>query len=136
VGNDSRTAISRREFARRAAIASAATFVPSRALSAGVVGEGPALQQPAEHPNLSAEGQSEADARYQIIIALYGSRFSDQQKSDLRHLNLEAQTVLGRLRADQLANSDDPALYLKPLVEREKKSSSAAPTQPAATPKP
>jgi hypothetical protein len=135
VASESRTAISRREFARHAAISAAVSFVPSRALSESLSSRQRLLQQPAEAPKLSLEGQSEADARYQTIVTLYGSRFSDAQKAELRRINLEAETTLGRLRADPLANSDNPALYLKPLVEREKKTASAAPTLPAAAPK-
>jgi hypothetical protein len=133
LGSESRTTISRRDFGRHAAISAAAALVPSHAFSEPPVS--PHLQQPTEPPKLSSEGQSEADARYHAIMALYGSRFSDEQKTDLYRLNLEAQSVLSRLRADQLANSDNPALYLKPLVEREKKSASPAPALPAVAPK-
>jgi hypothetical protein len=136
LGSESRNVISRREFTRHAAISAAVTFVPSRGLSESPVREQPPLQQPTGAPKLSSEGQSEADARYQTIMALYASRFSDAQKADLQRLNLAAQTVLGRLRANQLANSDSPALYLKPLIEREKKSAAAAPAPPAAMTKP
>ncbi len=81
-------AISRREFARRAAIASAASLVP---------------------------------ASVQTILNLYGSRFSDAQKVDLRRLCILAQPPLDRLRAYGVQNGDGPGLYLKPLIEREKK---------------
>jgi hypothetical protein len=94
------------------------------------------MQQPSAAQQLSSEGQSEADARYQIILALYGSRLSDEQKADLRRLNLAAQPVLGRLRSEKLANNDNPALYLKPLIEREKKPASPAPGPSAAKPQP
>ena len=50
----------------------------------------------------------------------YGSRFSDAQKADLRRLCALAQPPLDRLRAYALENGDSSALYLKPLVEREK----------------
>ena len=42
------------------------------------------------------------------------------QKADLRRLCNLAQPPLDRLRAYALENGDGPALYLKPLVEREK----------------
>jgi hypothetical protein len=85
-------------------------------------------QQPAEtHPNLPAEGQVEAEARYQQILSQYGSRFSAEEKASLREMNLVTQASLEKVRAFSLENGDGPALYLKPLVEREKK-----PVQPSA----
>jgi hypothetical protein len=93
----------------------------------------PELQQPPTPPRLSTEGQSEADSRLQAILNEYGSRFSETQKADLRRLCTEAQPVLDRLRAYATENGDDPALYLKPLMEREKKPSpmTAAPKSAA-----
>src|SRR5690349_23868869 len=126
--------ISRRQFARRAALLSAsASMIPA----ATVFGEGlqtppapqtaPALQTPPAHPNLSAESQAEAEARYQQILSQYGSRFSAEEKASLREMNLVTQESLDKVRAFSLQNGDAPALYLKPLVEREKK-----PVQPPA----
>jgi DNA anti-recombination protein RmuC len=138
------TGISRREFARRAAIASAvATVAPAAALAttearstepATVAAadrrgrlsatssnlSNPESQQPANLPKLSPESQAEIDARIEAIFAQYGKRFSDEQKTDLRRLCAVAQPPLDRLRAYALENGDAPALYLKPLVEREK----------------
>ena len=107
--------ISRREFARRAALASAvAAVVPAVSIAT------PAPQQPADLPKLSPEGHAEVEARIQSIFSQYASRFSEAQKADLRRLCNLAQPPLDRLRAYALANSDGPGLYLKPLVEREK----------------
>jgi hypothetical protein len=132
--------ISRREFARRAALASAvASFAPARAVNAAVPSAAAQTQQPPNLPRLSPEGQTEADARLQSILAQYGPRFSEDQKTDLKRLCLLAQPPLDRLRAYALENGDGPALYLKPLVEREKKpkppaaKSGAAATAPPAT---
>jgi hypothetical protein len=80
----------------------------------------PEAQQPANLPKLSPESQAEVDARIGTIFALYGKRFSDDQKADLRRLCAVAQSPLDRLRAYAVENADGPALYLKPLVEREK----------------
>ena len=121
------TGISRREFARRIAIASAASVVPTSGLPASVTFSGLSPQQSPKAPVLSAESQVEADARYQAILSLYGSQFSDAQKTDLRRLCVSAQPALDRLRAYPLQNSDDPALYLKPLVERERKPNATTP---------
>lgn len=124
------TTISRREFARRAALASAAaSLAPSALLSASTAGQD--APPAADLPKLSPEGQAEADARYQSILAEYGSRFSEAQKADLRRLCIAAQPPLDRLRAYAIQNGDSPALYLKPLVEREKKPVPAAAKPPA-----
>jgi hypothetical protein len=124
----SSSSISRREFARRAAIVSAATMVPPNALAVPSPGAVPPTTQTPDSPSLSAEGKAEAEARYQAILAAYGPRFSETQKADLRRLSYEAQEPLDRLRAYSITNGDGPALYLKPLVEREKK------TEPAVIP--
>ena len=138
--------ISRREFARRAAVASAvASIAPAVAGASAATGSQAAgaaqaapdpktvhatgifaapapapAQQPANTPKLSAESQAEAEARYQSILNQYGKRFSDEQKTDLRRLCYVSQPPLDRLRAYNLANGDAAALYLKPLVEHDK----------------
>jgi hypothetical protein len=78
-------------------------------------------QLPANAPKLSAEGQAEADGRFQLILAQYGGRFSEEQKADLRRLCTAGQAALERLRTYKVENGDGPGLYLKPLFEREKK---------------
>jgi hypothetical protein len=142
--------ISRREFARRAAIVSAvASIAPAGAVSAELPSgtaqtpqpaspaSPPAAQPqlPSNMPKLSPESQAEADARFQSILAQYGTRFSDEQKADLRRLCAVAQPQLERLRAYPVQNGDGTALYLKPLFEREKKPKPPAASKPAA-PKP
>jgi len=121
--------ISRRQFARRAALLSAsASIVPAASVFGGPLPAPPAQQPPETHPNLSPESQAEAEARYQQILSQYGSRFSAEEKASLRETNLVTQTSLDKVRAFSLENGDAPALYLKPLVEREKK-----PVQPPAS---
>lgn len=123
--------MSRREFARRAAIASAvASLGPVNALHAGPSALAEQTQQPPNMPKLSAEGQTEAEARVQAVLARNGGRLSEDQKTDIRRLCVLAQPPLDRLRAYAVENGDGPALYLKPLVEREKK-----PKPPAAPPR-
>src|SRR5579885_2134021 len=120
--NDSKNrSISRREFGRRAAIASVASLVPGTALQAA------RLRAPVP--------QAEAAARTQAILDLYGSRFSESQKSEIARLSVAAQRQLDRLRAYPAQNSDDPALYLKPLIEHERKSPSPIPAPGTAPPK-
>jgi len=129
----SSSSISRREFARRAAIVSAATMVPAGALAAPSPSAVPPITQTPDKPSLSAEGKAEAEARYQAILAVYGTRFSETQKADLRRLCYETQEPLDRLRAYSITNGDGPALYFKPLMEREKKPEAVA-IPPAARP--
>jgi len=134
--------ISRREFARRAALASAvAAVAPASALTSpssplnehatvaaadlrGRLSDPSSKlapeQLPADLPKLSPESHAEVEARVQTILSQYGGRFNDAQKADLRRLCHLAQPPLDRLRAYALENGDAPALYLKPLVEREK----------------
>jgi hypothetical protein len=121
----SSSSISRREFARRAAIVSAASMVPGRTLTADPLASEPKLPQAPGTPTLSPEGQAEAEARYQAILAVYPTRFSNEQKTDLRRLCFLAQEPLDHLRAYPIENGDGPALYLKPLVEREKQPGAA-----------
>ena len=134
MGNEKDHAISRREFARRAAMVSAATLAPANLLGSDVL---PAMpQQQPTSANLSPESQAEVESRIQAILGEYGGRLSDAQKADLRRLCKEAQPVLDRLRAYPVENGDGPALYLRPLMEREKKPSPmTAPPKPAAAPK-
>lgn len=135
--------ISRREFARRAAVTSVvAALAPSSAMStpAATLNEHANVaaadrrgrpsdpsatvaapeQQPTDLSKLSPESRAEVEARTQTILNQYGTRFSDAQKADLRKLCALVQPPLDRLRAYALENGDGPALYLKPLVEREK----------------
>jgi len=136
MGSSSDSSISRREFARRAVFASAAaSFSTSNLLSTEYVAAPPQAQPPVNPPKLSPEGQAEVESRIQAILAQYGSRLSDVQKTDIRRLATEAQPPLERLRAFATNNGDGPALYLKPLMEREKKPSSM-PAEPKPAPAP
>jgi hypothetical protein len=126
MGTKNDSAISRREFARRAAFASAAASLSPADLlkpDPSTAAE-PPLQAPTA-TKLSPESQSESNSRMQSILAQYGSRLSDAQKADLRRLSNTAQEMLDRLRAYSVENGDGPALYLKPLLEREKKPAAA-----------
>jgi len=137
MGNKSDSAISRREFARRAAfVSAAASLAPSNLLSSEAIAAPSPAQHPANAPKLSPESQAEVESRIQSIFAQYGNRLSDAQKADIRRLAAEAQPPLDRLRAFATDNGDGPGLYLKPLMEREKKPSPMPATpKPASTPK-
>ena len=107
-----------------------ASLAPGTALTAEATRSENALTTSANVPRgtpgqasgakLSPESQAEVESRVQAILSQYGSRFSADQKADLRRLCELAQPPLDRLRAYALENGDNPALYLKPLVEREK----------------
>lgn len=127
------TRLSRRDFARGVALTSAVSVVPAGTLPAHSFWAQPSSQQPANTPALSAESQANAESRYQAILAVYGTRFSDAQKVELRRLCYSGQPMLDQLRAYSVTNADDPALHLKPLVEREK-SNSPTPPSPSAEP--
>jgi len=123
--------LSRRQFAQRAAMLSAtASFVPAEVILPGASAASPA-QDTQNSPKLSPEGQLEAESRYQQILSLYGSRFDDEQKTNLKRMCAELQPSLENIRNFKLENGDAPALYLKPLVEREKKPQPSAKSQPA-----
>jgi hypothetical protein len=137
MGNKNDSGISRREFARRAAfVSAAASLAPAKLLTPDSIAAPLTLQQAANTSKLSPESQVEVESRIQAIFAQYGKRLSDPQKADIRRLATEAQPPLERLRAFATDNGDGPGLYLKPLVERERKPSPMpATTKPASTPK-
>jgi hypothetical protein len=123
--------LSRREFAQRAALFSAAVpFIPANSGVTQKLIVSESARQPSatsappaqsNEPKLSPEGQKESDGRYQSILSSFGDRFNDQEKATIRTLCVFLQPSLEHLRAFHLDNGDNPALYLKPLVEREKK---------------
>jgi hypothetical protein len=137
MGTKNGSAISRREFARRAAfVSAAASLSPAGLLSANSGGAAAPAPQSTNSPKLSKESQAEADSRLQAIFSQYGHRLSNAQKDDLKRLAHDSQQMLDRLRAYPTANGDAPGLYLKPLIERERKPT-PKPTivKPVVTPK-
>ena len=137
MGSKNGSAISRREFARRAAfVSAAASLSPADLLTRESPPAAAAALQTPSGPKLSPASQTEMESRLQAVFAQYGSRLNDAQKADLRRLAVEGQAGLDRLRAYPTDNSDGPALYLKPLIEREKKPSPMpAKAKPAGAPK-
>ena len=135
---------SRREFARRAALLSLAAPIAAP-LAAAAPSPTAAVSPPADDqqlpklpsgfPKLSDQSRAEVEARYDSIVRQYSGRFNDQQKAELRRLSFLAQPALDNLRTYTIHNADSPALYLKPLVEREKKPPKSATPSPAAAAK-
>jgi hypothetical protein len=131
---DERT-ITRREFAQRAAMLSAtASLLPAEVLQAREQAAAPALQGSQTAPKLSEAGQAEADSRYQQILSLYSDHLDDTQKANIKRMCAELQPSLERVRNFKLDNGDAPALYLKPLYERDRKPQPASATSPSGTP--
>jgi len=121
MNNKTGSIISRRQFTHRAALISAtATIAPTEAFLPAT-----SLAAAQSMPQLFPEGQLEADSRYQQVLSLYGERLDDAQKAVIKKMCADLQPTLERIRKFNLGNGNAPALYLKPLVDHEKKSSHA-----------
>jgi hypothetical protein len=94
--------VSRRDFAR---LALAAAAVPA-------VANVPAF---AEIPAATATAtpNPEAEARIAMILGKYGTRFTEEQKADIRRLITGAQEGLEMMRAHPLDNSIEPATLFR-----------------------
>ena len=127
--------LSRREFARRAALLSAtASIVPAGIMlpPEAFPGASPSAQS-ADLPKLSAESQAEADARFQLVLSRYGNRLSEEEKHSTKALCYSLQTTLEHVRAYPIKNEDVPALFLRPLIDRDNKAKPTTAKIPAAS---
>ena len=115
--------LSRRAFARRAALLSAtASIVPAGIMLPPEAFPGPfPSAQSADFPRLSAEGQAEADVRFQLVLSRYSNRLSEEEKQRTKALCYSLQTTLEQVRAYPIKNGDVPALFLRPLIDRDNK---------------
>jgi hypothetical protein len=130
--------VSRREFARRTAMATAAAAAWPGVLLTEAAATAPGtthLEQTASVTPLSPSSQAEVDMRFHAILSKYGSRLNDEQKSDVRRLAAETQKNLDKLRAYALDNSEQPATVLKPLMERPARPAGQPASAPAQKPK-
>lgn len=94
--------LSRRVFARGAAIAAATTAaLPGVFLAA------------TEETKPAAADQAEIEGKIQAIFQRYGSRFSEAQKADIRRLVREGQKPLDAMRKFPLGNADQPGNVLE-----------------------
>ncbi len=123
--------MNRREFAQKAALLSAAMVPAGIAFNEPATAAAANEQLPEGAEKLSAESRVEAEARFQQLMTQFGTRFDTEEQKSVRDSCYSLQRSLERLRAFHLENGDAPAVYLKPLVEREKKPGSA-PTAGAA----
>jgi len=129
---------SRREFARRTALLSAtATIVPAGIMlpPEAFPGASPYAQS-ADLPKLSAESQAEADARFELVLSRYGNRLSEEEKQSTKALCYSLQTTLEHVRSYPIKNGDVPALFLRPLIDRNRAKSTTAKVPAAFTNKP
>jgi len=109
--------LSRREFARRAALAATAAVVTpvlvegqeSSASKPTATGDKPAPASAGLSPQLQQEGE----LKFQWIMQRYGDRLSAAEKEDIHRLVMEGQKPLTPLYAFPIDNGDDPALVLK-----------------------
>jgi len=114
--SESDNKLSRREFARRTALAAATVAVAPAGLLSQERAPKPAPAPGAPQqssPPLSPELQAEGELKYQWIIQNYGSRLSDGEKKDVHRLVMEGQKPLAALRAFPLDNRDQPITVLK-----------------------
>lgn len=124
---DGREGLSRRDFARRAALAAAGVAVLPRDLMALAVetkpdsnAAAPKLSSGAPpEPKLSDASRAEAEARIDAILRKRGDRLSEAQKAEVRRIVLQGQKSLDTLRTFPLANSDEPATVLHLQVHEE-----------------
>ena len=115
--------LSRREFAKAAAVTAAAAMVPADLMSQQEKPATEATKSETAPPTtkLSAQGQAEADLAYETLMRKYGTRFSEEQKRDIKRLVNAQQSGLEKLRAFSVSNSDEPATVFKPLVPEAKR---------------
>jgi hypothetical protein len=118
--------ITRRAFARSAALAAATVAVlpadvfSQAAAPAPAPAAPPASAETNAPPKLSAAAQAEIDARVQGVMRQFGDRLSDAQKAEVRRLITLGQPGVESLRAYPLEISDEPATILK-LRQAEKR---------------
>ena len=113
--------ISRREFAREAAIATAATITAPALLAAPAAAAGftPAQKKTPEAPpqekrpealeGLTPQQAADVEAKLANILRQYGSRFDAGQKEHLRRILVENERLMAPVRAFPLQNGDPPA---------------------------
>jgi hypothetical protein len=106
--------LTRRDFARSAAIA-AATAAMAPGIDAGTrLGARVGLAGASTGGDDAASArQAEIDARVADVFRRYGDRLSAEQKSEVRRLAGELQKGLDKLRAYPLGNGDQPATVLR-----------------------
>lgn len=114
--------ISRRQFGRGAALALAG--VPLAGATAALPPPAPTLPQT---PKPTTPAEAEVEAKVQRVLAEYGDRLDEAQKTRIRGTIGYHVRMLQSVRAYSLANGDPPATVLR-LVSGGRR---IAPAQPA-----
>lgn len=116
--------LSRRDFGRRmATLAAASLAVPAVMTAPGTLAAATPRERAAETGNAAAQAanglgpveRAEVNAKYDAMIARYGSRLTEAQKKHAREDLEYMQRSLGPLRAFPLENDDEPATIFGPL---------------------
>jgi len=102
--------VSRRKFARGAAFAAAAAAIPRDTRNVTET-RSDALSQ--DQSARATQLSPVADAQLQTILAKYGKRLSEEQKTELKRLLTQAQKTSDALRSFPLDNSNDPAMIFR-----------------------
>ena len=116
--------VNRRRFTLGAAAAAAGALIsPADALQqAGAKpGDGADKKIQTAMAKLSPAAQAEVETKVASVFRKYGSRLSEEQKTDIRRILAETQESLEKLRAFPLDNSDQPVTVFKVQHEEGKK---------------
>jgi beta-mannanase len=108
--------LTRRDFARAAAVAAATAAVSPVIVAAtpsDSVAEMASKRVDANGDDAASARQAEIDARVSEVFRRYGDRLSAEQKTEVRRLVGELQKALDKLRAYPLGNGDQPATVLR-----------------------
>ncbi len=115
--------LSRREFARAAALTAAAAALPLEVIAQ--TEKTPTAVKPQQPPaeagkELSTAAKAEAQQSYEALIGKYGERFTDEQKKELMRLLEQQQKSIETVRGVFLENGDEPAtvLHLEDAAEK------------------
>lgn len=105
-----KTAITRRNFAVRTAVAATAALLPmgkAQAQSTTTQTEAEAMKK------LSPGARAEVEMKVSEIFRKYGRHLNDEQKADIRKVMAETQDGLEKMRSFALSNGDQPATALQ-----------------------
>ena len=110
--------ISRRTFTKAAALTTAAAIAPTSILSqeSKAAPDAAKEQSPSLGPRLAPQSQAEADLAYETLMKKYGSRFTEEQKQEVKRLVNVQQSGLDKLRGFSVTNGDEPATVFLPLM--------------------
>ena len=131
--------ISRRQFGRNAAIATAASLGVPAFLTAESAAAAPAAEAATFHESLLSPPQekkgdplkgltpqqvADLQAKHANILRKYGSRFNDAQKQHLIRILAQQERLLAPVRAFAVQNGDPPASVLRLRFDRVSSSAS------------